>query len=64
MNSFSAFQDVLPRTSRATTTTLQDGIRLLSFSDRDLSKTGPNQHPSAYKMLKESDKRKEQIVQN
>jgi len=42
---------------------LQTTIRLISFSDRDLSKT-PNTHPSGYKLIKEADKRKEQIIQN
>lgn len=42
---------------------LQTSIRLLSFSDRDLSKN-PLTHPSGYKMIKETDKRKEQVIQN
>ena len=66
INSFSAMQDIIVRTQKAgsTETTQLDGIRLMSFNDRDLSKSGPNAHASWFKTLKESDKRKEQIIQN
>jgi hypothetical protein len=64
MNSFGALQDLLPRNPRSKETDYQDSIRLLSFMDRDRTKGGPVTHPSGYKTIKESDKRKEQIIQN
>ncbi len=64
INSFEALQNLLPRNSRSGRTENQDSIRVLSFTDRDKSKNGPVAHPSAYKNLKDSDKRKEQILQN
>lgn len=66
LNSYAAMQDIIVRTKKTTSTetTQLDGIRLMSFNDRDHSKNGPNAHASWFKTLKESDKRKEQIIQN
>lgn len=58
MNSFSALQD-----PQKDVRDQQNSIRLISFSDRDLGRN-PAVHPSSYKMIKETDKRKEQIIQN
>lgn len=64
MFSFGALQDLLPKTKRSGEVTEQDSIRVLSFMDRDKTKDNPTTHPSAYKAIKESDKRKEQIIKN
>jgi hypothetical protein len=64
MKSFGALQDIIPRSVRSGNTDEQDSIRVLSFMDRDKSKNGPITHPSAFKAIKDSDKRKEQIIQN
>jgi len=64
INSYDALQNLLSKNPRSGQTDDQDSIRLISFMDRDKSKGGPNVHPSAYKNIKDSDKRKEQILQN
>lgn len=66
LNSYAAMQDIINRTQKSNTTetTQLDGIRLMSFNDRDHSKNGPNAHASWFKTIKESDKKKEQIIQN
>lgn len=64
LKSFGALQDIIPRNPRSGNTDEQDSIRVLSFIDRDKSKGGPITHPSAYKAIKDADKRKEQIIQN
>lgn len=64
INSFEALQNLLPRNPRSGETNEQDSFRVMSFMDRDKSKGGPTPHPSAHKNLKDSDKRKEKILQN
>ena len=64
INSFDALQNLLPRNPRSGQVNEQDSIRILSFMDRDKSKGGPTVHPSAFKIIKDSDKRKEQILMN
>lgn len=63
LNSFGALQDLLPKNPRSGDTDEQDSIRLLSFVDRDKTNDVPVTHPSAFKQIKDSEKKKEQIVQ-
>lgn len=58
MNSYGALQDPCRSIKD-----LQDGIRLISFNDRNLSKSS-SIHAGASKIMKDADKRKDQVIKN